>query len=99
MTPAPGIKLCAIAAYRLFHSHAQALTFTDSTRWTVVYTVNRRSRLASVLRVAFEDATLTQCDFYRVLKRDAIRARPLLVHKENKQIYRFTHKIENETWN
>ena len=23
MTPAPVIKLCAIAAYRLFHSHAQ----------------------------------------------------------------------------
>ena len=23
MTPAPGIELCAIAAYRLFHSHAQ----------------------------------------------------------------------------
>ena len=25
--------LCAIAAYRLFHSHAQVLTFTDPTRW------------------------------------------------------------------
>ena len=37
MTPAPGIKICAIAAYRLFHSHAQVLTFTDSTRWTGVY--------------------------------------------------------------
>ena len=36
MTPAPGIKLCAIAAYRLFHSRAQLLTFTDSTRWTGV---------------------------------------------------------------
>ena len=32
VTPAPGIKLCAIAAFRLFHSHAQVLTFTDSTR-------------------------------------------------------------------
>ena len=30
--PAPRIKLCAIAAYHLFHSHAQVLTFTDSTR-------------------------------------------------------------------
>ena len=38
MTPAPGIKLCATAAYSLFHSHAQVLTFTDSTRWTGVYT-------------------------------------------------------------
>ena len=37
MTPVPGIKLYAIAAYRLFHSHAQVLTFTDSTRWTRVY--------------------------------------------------------------
>ena len=37
MTPAPGIKLFAIAAYRLFHSHAQVLTFTDSARWTGVY--------------------------------------------------------------
>ena len=32
MTPVQGIKLCAIAAYRLFHSHAQVLTFTDSTK-------------------------------------------------------------------
>ena len=32
MTPAPGIKLCAIAAYHLFHSHAQVLTFTDLMR-------------------------------------------------------------------
>ena len=37
-----------------------------------VYTVNCRSRLVSVLRVAFEDATLTQGAFYRVLKLDAI---------------------------
>ena len=36
MTPVPGIKLCTIAAYRLFHSHAQVLTFTDSRRWTGV---------------------------------------------------------------
>ena len=27
----------------------------------------------------FENATQTQCDFYRVLKRDAIRARPLFM--------------------
>ena len=45
-----------------------------------VYMVNRRSRFASVLRVVLEDATLTLCSFYRVLKRDAIHARPLLVH-------------------
>ena len=37
MTTAPGIKLCAITAYRLFHSHAQVLTFSDSTRWPGVY--------------------------------------------------------------
>ena len=34
----------------------------------------------SVLRVALTDATLTQCGFNHVFKRDAIRARPLLVH-------------------
>ena len=45
-----------------------------------VYTVNRRSRFAFVLRVAFEDAALTQCDFYCVLKRDAICVRLFLVH-------------------
>ena len=45
-----------------------------------IYTLNRRPRLASVLHVVFEDATLTQCDFYRVLKRDAIRVPLLLVH-------------------
>ena len=28
------IKICTIAGYCLFHSHAQVLTFTDSTRWT-----------------------------------------------------------------
>ena len=32
-----------------------------------------------MLHVALEDAALTQCDFYRVLKRDAIRVHPLLV--------------------
>ena len=39
-----------------------------------------RSRFASVLRVAFEDTMLTQCDFYRVLKCNTICVRPLLVH-------------------
>ena len=29
-TPAPSIKLCTIASYRLFHSHAQVISFTDS---------------------------------------------------------------------
>ena len=33
-----------------------------------------------LLRVAFEDAVLTQCDFYRILKCDAVRALSLLVH-------------------
>ena len=42
--------------------------------------VNCRSRFASVLRVEFEDAMLTQCNFYRILKHDTIWARPLLVH-------------------
>ena len=37
MMTVPGIKLCAIAAYHLFHSHAQVLTFIDSTKWTGVY--------------------------------------------------------------
>ena len=45
-----------------------------------LHEVNRRSRFASVLRVAFEDTTLTQRNFDRVLKCDAIRVRPLLVH-------------------
>ena len=31
-----------------------------------IYTLNRRSRFASVLRITFEDAMLTQCDFYRI---------------------------------
>ena len=31
-----------------------------------VFTVNQRSRSASVLHIAFEDATLTLCDFYRI---------------------------------
>ena len=48
-----------------------------------VYKVNHRSRFASVMCVAFEDVTLTKSDFYHVLKRDAIGARPLLVHKCN----------------
>ena len=39
-----------------------------------------RSRFASVLHGAFEDTTLTQCDFYRVFKCNAICVRPLLVH-------------------
>ena len=43
-------------------------------------TCNRRSRLGSVLRSAFEDTTLMQYDFYRVLKCDAIRTRALFVH-------------------
>ena len=30
LTPAPSIKLCAIASYRLFHSHALVVSFTDS---------------------------------------------------------------------
>ena len=47
----------------------------------LVQVVNCRSRFASVLRVAFEDATLTQCDFYRILKRDAIHARLALVRR------------------
>ena len=34
--PAPGIKLCTNAGYRLLHSHAQVLTFTDLTWWTEV---------------------------------------------------------------
>ena len=41
------------------------------------------SRFTSVLRVVFEDATLTQCDFYRVLKRDAIHVWQLLVYTCN----------------
>ena len=52
----------------------------DSQNPDCVYPISRRSRLVSVLRVAFEDATLMQCDYYRVLKRDAIRKHPLLVH-------------------
>ena len=45
-----------------------------------LHAANRRSRFTSVLHVAFEDTTLTQCNFYLVLKWDAIRGRPLLVH-------------------
>ena len=44
------------------------------------YTVNGRSRFASVLRVTFEDVTLMQCNLYRVLKLDTIRTQPLFVH-------------------
>ena len=33
MMPAPGIKLCAIAADHLFHSHAQVLTFILYISW------------------------------------------------------------------
>ena len=29
LTPVPSIKLCATASYRLFHSHAQVVSFTD----------------------------------------------------------------------
>ena len=39
----------------------------DSRNPHCVYTVDRRSRSASVLCVTFEEATLTQCDFHRVL--------------------------------
>ena len=52
----------------------------DSPNPDCIYKLNRRSRFASVFRVAFEDATLTQYDFYRALKHDAIRVRPLLVY-------------------
>ena len=45
-----------------------------------VYTVNRRFRSTCVLRVAFEDSTLTQCHFCWVLMRDAICMRSLHVH-------------------
>ena len=34
------------------------------------------TRLKSVLRVALKDATIAQCDFYRVLMSDAIRTCP-----------------------
>ena len=33
-----------------------------------------------MLRFALKDATLSKYDLYRVLKRDVIRARPLLLH-------------------
>ena len=33
---APSIKLCAIGSYRLFHSRAQVVSFTDSMMWTGV---------------------------------------------------------------
>ena len=45
-----------------------------------IYRLKCRSRFTSVLCVAFEDAMLTQCDFYSILKHDAIHACPLLVH-------------------
>ena len=32
----PSIKLYTIASYCLFHYHAQVVTFTDSTTWTLV---------------------------------------------------------------
>ena len=41
---------------------------------------NRRSRSASVLRIAFEDARLTQCDFYCTSTSDAICGCSLHVH-------------------
>ena len=37
LTPAQSIKLCAIASYCLFHSHAQVVSFTDSMMWIGVY--------------------------------------------------------------
>ena len=37
MTPAPSIKSCAIASCRLFHSHTQVASFTDSMMWIGVY--------------------------------------------------------------
>ena len=43
LTPAPSIKLCAIARYRLFHSHAQVVSFTDSMIWTGVKTTEWRT--------------------------------------------------------
>ena len=47
-------------------------------RWSsksrCIYTVNHKSRFTSVLRVVLKDAMLTQCDFYHILKHDAIRA-------------------------
>ena len=52
----------------------------DSQNPDCVYSVNRRSRFTSVLRVAFEHAKLTQYDLYSILKRDTICARLLLMH-------------------
>ena len=45
-----------------------------------IASINRRSRHASLLRVAFGDAMLTQCNFYYVLTRDAIRVRSFHIH-------------------
>ena len=39
LTPAPSIRLCAIASYCLFHSHAQIVSFTDSMMWTGILPV------------------------------------------------------------
>ena len=43
-------------------------------------TYSCRSRFMSVLRVAFEDTMLMQCDFCCALKLDAIRTHASLVH-------------------
>ena len=45
-----------------------------------VYTVNRRSRFTSVLRVAFEDTRLTQLRLLPRIKVQPICTHPLLVH-------------------
>ena len=52
----------------------------DSQNPDCVYMVNHRSRSASVLHFAFEDTTLMQCDFYRILTHNTIRTHPLHVH-------------------
>ena len=37
LTPVPSNELWAIASYRLFHSHGQVVSFTDSMMWTGVH--------------------------------------------------------------
>ena len=51
---------------------AQIKISVDSWSPDCIFTVNHRSRSASALRIAFEDAMLTECNFYPILRRSAI---------------------------
>ena len=54
------------------YTRTQIRINVDSWNSDYIYAVNRTARFASVLRIAFEDAMITQCDFYYILTGKAI---------------------------